>query len=186
MVEFYNLNNVTQLEEYEEGINELPLSYLKKLEDFFFLNSKYLETGKEPLFNTEHLHSTTIEKYLDIGFSPIIACNPSNRSNLFCYILLEKKEKGFQRILKFDLLSSFASNGGGQLNIFALIHAILNKSIDAYQVRILQANQHIWNEIENNSYYDKEAFIGQSDWECRDIFTEWYHSAIKTENEITQ
>lgn len=180
MSEFYNLQSVRELEEYENGIVELPFSLIKKLEEFFNINSEYLELSKKPIFNTFYLSSENILKLLDDGFSPIIACSPINRRDLFAYIVMYKKENNFTRIIISDTEGSFMSNGGGRMNIESLIHAMIKRNIDKYSVRIITIKENELKLINNGIFYQKDLFrcFGCADHTCQDIFNQWY-SEIK-------
>lgn len=181
MTEFYCFDTVSELEAYEKGTNELPLEKLSKLESFFFIRPKYIENGELPIFSTYYLSRENVSKYLDDDFTPVIACCPLERDNLFCNIVFYKVENCFYRIVTADRDGSFVSSGGGKSNILHLIYEMLDRNISLHDVCILKAKEDDWKKLMNGSYYDTNVFsrMSSADTECMDIFDEWYDEAKK-------
>lgn len=179
--EFYEFETVSELEQYEKGEKELPLEKLRMLEKFFFIEPKYLELGEVPIFSTFYLSRDNVSKYLDDGFTPIIACCPYARENLFCMILFYKEQEGICRIIVSDRDGSFSSSGGGKTNIQNLIYEMIDRKMDMYEVSILTTSEIEWKQLEEGSYYDKRLFSrpGSVDNECMDVFDKWYTEAKK-------
>ncbi len=181
MAEFYKLNKVTSLEEFENGKKELPLRYLEKIEKYFFIERGYLETGQNRIFRSFYLSQDSISKLMDDGLFPIIACCPFDRKDLFCYILLHSAETKFTRIIRSDRRGSFASSGGGRLNIQDLIYELLDREIPTYKVRVLETSRQEWEQLSNGTYYEKDIFcFGYADTQCNDIFNSWYEELMES------
>ncbi len=181
MTEFYEFDKVSELESYENGKNELPLESLKKLEEFFFLNPKYLELGEGDVFRSFYLEREIVSEYFDRGYQPlIVCCSNENRYYLLCYIIFYKEESGFTRLVISDRAGSFESNGGGKMNIEYLINEMLDRNIRPHDVSVLRATLCEWEAIENGTYYNKLVFnsCGKFDHECFEIFDSWYEELL--------
>jgi hypothetical protein len=185
MAEFYEFNSVSELENYESGFSELPLNSLKKFESFFFINPKFIELGQQPIFDSIHLRQENVSRMLENGFSPLIACCPYDRRHLYSYILFQREERGFIQIRKADLLCSFASKGGGRLNIQHLINVMIDRKMNPYDLSIFEATNEEWLTLGNGNFYDKYPFnrIGSIDQECTYVFNSWYEESKASHNE---
>lgn len=178
MSEFYNLQSVTQLENYENGIDELPLELIEKLAVFFNLEKKNfedknLESPKVKIFKNTHLKEEDILKLLDNDFIPLIVCSPINREELFAYIIMHKKENNFTRIIISYTFGSFVSNDTGKHNITLLIDAMIKKNMSKSYVKIDKINKTELQLIKDGRFY-KKNLSGSIDPDCTDIFDEWY------------
>ena len=180
MAEFYSLSSVTKLEDYEMGRKEIPVTLVKKLEEFFFITHNFLDSDKKYIFKNFHLDQDSVSSLLDEGFRPIVACCPYDRGDLYCYIVMHKEENGLSRIVASNLLSSFASSGGGMLNIYELIHAMVEREIPSFRARILKVTENDWKNLENDTYYQNHPFqfTSYNDQECNQIFQEWFKKAL--------
>jgi hypothetical protein len=185
MADFYEFNTVSELENYESGFDELPLNSLKKLEGFFYINPKFIEIGQLPIFDDIHLCQENVSEILEEGFSPLIVCCPYDRGDLFCYILYQREDRGLRRIRKADLLCSFASNGGGRMNIQYLINVMIDRKMNPYDLSIFKATKEEWLALEDGNFYDKHPFyrIGGIDQECSNIFNSWYEESRTSHDE---
>ncbi|WP_086930652.1 hypothetical protein [Agarilytica rhodophyticola] len=182
MAIFYGLDEVTQLESYELGNIELPMSLIEKVEDFFFLKPDFIDSDISSIFRSFHLCERELAKLFDKGFSATIACCPYNRDDLLCYIVMHKVENKFTRIISSDLIGSFMSSGGGRMNIQYLINEILDRGISNYHVPILTATEDDWEKLEQKCYYDVNLChrVGAADRACMDIFSLWYEETVKS------
>ncbi len=188
MAEFYEFSVVSDLEKYEKGESELPLQSIKMVEKFFFLNPKFLELGKHPVFTGFHLSQDVISEYFNDGYTVLIACSPNERYDLLCYVVFYKEERELTRVIISNSPGSFASNGGGRLNIQYLINEMLSRNISPYDVSVLKVTEYEWKAIESKDYYDKRVFtrFGNADVECRTIFSSWYEESVVSRKKWTE
>lgn len=182
MAEFLGIDVISQLELYESGEDEYPLHFVKKIEEFFRISQRYLETGEGAIFSCFVLAQESVSSFVTAGYTPILACCPSQRNDLFCYQVFEKVTDGYTQIAFADRYGSFASSGGGKMNIGYLIHALLDAGKTPTAVRVLKATEGEWEAISNGSYYSKYPFhrFGCADWKCMDIFDSWFDEYKKS------
>ncbi len=182
MAEFLGIDVISQLERYESGEDEYPLHFIKKIEEFFRISQRYVETGEGAIFSYFILSQESVSSFVTAGYTPILACCPSQRNDLFCYQVFEKVTDGYTQIAFADRYGSFASSGGGKMNIGYLITALLHAGKTPTAVRILKATEGEWDAISNCSYYSKDPFhrFGCADAECMDIFDSWFEEYKKS------
>jgi hypothetical protein len=182
MAEFLGIDVISQLERHESGEVEYPLNFVKKIEEFFRIDKRYVETGEGAIFSHFILSQESVSSFVTAGYTPILACCPSDRHDLFCYQVFEKVTDGYTQIAFADRYGSFASSGGGRMNITYLITALLDAGKTPTSVRIIKATEEEWNAISNGSYYSKDPFhrFGCADWECMDIFDSWFEEIEKS------
>lgn len=176
MAEFLGMEVISQLERYEDGADEYPLSLIKSAETFFRINRRFVESGVGPVFCHFHLSQESVNDFLAQGYRPIFACCPRERGDLLCYLVFEERKQGLTRIAMADRYGSFASNGGGQINIGYLINALLDVGGTPGSVRIVTVTEAEWAAIGDGSYYSREPFrrFGGADRDCIDIFKRWF------------
>lgn len=176
MAEFLDIEMISTLERYENGEEEYPLRFIKQIEDFFRIRPRYIEAGEGAIFQNFILSQDSVTSFVNAGYTPILACCPSQRDDLLCYQLFERQIKGYTQIAFADRYGSFVSNGGGKMNIGYLITALLDSQKSAASVRIVKATKEEWDAIANGSYYSKNTFprFGCADTECMDIFDTWF------------
>jgi hypothetical protein len=181
MAEFLNIQVVSTLERYEAGEEEYPLSLIKKIEEFFRINPRYVESGEGAIFLHFVLSQDSVSAFIRAGYTPILACCPSERGDLFCYQAFEKKTNGLTQLAYADRWGSFSSSGGGKSNIGYLINALLDENKSPSSVRIVQVTQEEWQATSNGAYYSKNPYFraGSADWECMDIFDSWFDEYSK-------
>lgn len=172
--ELLEIEKVSNLEKYELGIEEFPLPFLKKFETYFSVRSEYLDGRSESIFAGFHLCKAEVEDYLLRGYSPVVLCSPDERSELFCRIAFEKNEGAFPQVVIGDLLCSFASTGGGKMNIQILIHALLRRGDSHKAVRVLKVTGRAWELMRRGAYYTQDNFHRSADWECQEVFVKWF------------
>lgn len=182
MSELLSIETISTLEHYESGEEEYPLRLIKKIEEFFRINPKYIESGEGSIFLHYVLSQESVSSFLNAGYTPILACCPSEQGDLFCYQVFKKVTNGYTQIAFADRYGSFSSNGGGKINIGYLINALLDARCSASSVRILKVSQEEWNNIAEGSYYSKNPFLrlGSADWQCMDIFDSWFDEYAKS------
>ncbi len=186
MIDFYKLKTVTELEKFENGEIEIPPEYLKKLENFFFINKNYFDNENlinENIFTPYNLNQQVFEKFFKDGFSPIIACLPIEKNEMLIHIVLHKKENGFTRCIISDRWSSFASDGGGKMNIIELIITMKVFNIDKNKIRIINIKEADYKQMSNGTFYQRNLFnnyFGSANNKCVDIFNSWFEQYGKT------
>lgn len=183
MCEKLNIENVTQLEKYESGAEEIPIHVTRLIEKEYGVDPKYLDGRTSAVFTTFPIDKDVMINYLKDGFSPVIVTAPrsiDNNKDLFCYITFERYETDFVRISVGRLLCSFASSGGGRLNLQTLIDAMLDLNIPFNKAQVLMANCFSWEAIQNGIYASETSRRGGrfADFDCGDIWEEWYKQTI--------
>lgn len=181
MANFYGFDTVSELVEYELGNIEFPQSLLNRVCDFFFVKHEMFDLDcqvKYP-FKSFGLYSPEIDEYLEQGFSPVIVCSPSDReTDLYCYVLLCKKENDFYRVITSNNKGRFKSGHTGKSNIEQLIHAMIKRSMDDTNVRIVGVTEEQWLKIESREFA-QNIENHDLDWDCQDIFDRWYRKYYK-------
>jgi hypothetical protein len=176
MANFYGFDTVSELVEYESGNFEFPQSLLNKVCDFFFIKQEMFDLDcqiKYP-FKSFRLYSSEINEYIEQGFSLVIACSPNDReTDLYCYVLLCKKENDFYRVITSNNKGRFKSGHTGKNNIEQLIHAMIKRGMDETNVRIVSVTEELWLKIESREFaqYIEKYDL---DWDCQDIFDKWF------------
>lgn len=178
MADFYGFETVTELLALESGENEIPKSMLKILCDFFFIKEEIFDLENEVNypFKSFGLHSSEIEKYIGNGFKPVIVSSPNDRdTDLYCYILLTKKENGFYRVVRSDRLGRFKSGHGGKNNIEQLIHVMIKYGKHVSEVTTVEVDTIQWQKLKF-SEFNQNIENRDLDWDCQDIFDRWFSS----------
>lgn len=181
MAEFLDIYVISTLERYEAGEEEYPLSLIKKIEEFFRINPRYVESGEGTIFLHFELSQESVSTFTRSGYTPILACCPSERDDLLCYQAFEKTTNGLTQLAYADLYGSFSSSGGGKSNIEYLINALLDENKSPSSVRIVRITSKEWQATSDGSYYSKNPYFraGSADWECMDIFDAWFNECYK-------
>jgi hypothetical protein len=177
MAKFYGFTKVSELVAYERGEDEFPVASIAKLRDFFFVSRDYLDEGSEYVFdsfdNVCSKHDCI--KFLQNGFSPYILTCPADRDQLHAYVVFQKEEQGFDRIIVSDADGYFASRGGGKGNLTHLIEAMRDLKLPvAHHVPILKVAAKTWEALDNKTFYmpGMSGFRGPDDT-ARRVFDEW-------------
>jgi len=176
MANFYGFDTVSELVEYEAGNLEFPQSLLNNMCDFFFIKREIFDLDcqvKYP-FKSFGLYSPEVEEYLKQGFYPVIACSPNDRlTDLYCYVLLCKKEKDYYQVITSNNKGRFKSGHTGKSNIEQLIHAMIKVEMNDTSIRILSVNEELWDNIESREFSQNIENL-ELDWDCQDIFDKWF------------
>lgn len=180
MATFLGLEQVGRLERYENGEDEYPLISIKKIEAFFNVREEFTSENSEIIFEQFCLSAKACVRYLQEGYSPLLVCSPFDRNNLFCYQIFHRQVNEFTQIACAGQVGSFASNGGGRMNIQYLIDALFTIEKEPSQVylRVMQANAADWAALSSCQYYSAYPLAhAWSDFECRRIFDDWYEES---------
>lgn len=177
MATFYGFEKVSSLELCEKGDDELPLSAVERLCEFFFIERLFLEEGKTPIFQSFDITTgkEDCQKFLRLGFIPYVLCNPEERYDLFCYIVFFKKDE-YNRVIVSDTVGNFLSSGGGRTNIMNLIEAMLSGGMTSWDAHVLEVDKQVWQKLKDKSFYGKYRIYGSVDIECQDIFERWFNN----------
>ncbi len=88
-------------------------------------------------FKTFSLRDEEIERFLENGFRPIIACCPNDREfDLLCAKVMRKPDNRFYRVLSLSPPARFKSGLGGKNNVEQIIHAMIKKGKFESEARI--------------------------------------------------
>jgi hypothetical protein len=162
----YNINKVSDIENYENGNIELPITYRKKLERFFYLDPDFLDTESSSIFQSFDLYDrSVISSFFNMGYTPIILTS----SNMSCYIVFYIEQDGLMRVCTSDLAGSFhRKSGGGAINLQNFIEVLVNLEIDYTKIKIVKVNNFIWESLIHNTFYDNNfQCLGKADNNCR-------------------
>lgn len=177
--EFLEIEKVSQLERYELGLEEFPLPLLKKMEKYFSISAEFFDGVGTCVFTGFELCNQEVERYLSEGYKPFIYCSPHERGELFCRIVFEKQDGQFKKIVVAGLLCSFASKGGGRLNIQILINVIIARAGSYKDVRVLKVSSYAWECIRQGVFYNQDSLHRSADWEAQEVFVEWFNESEK-------
>lgn len=103
MAEFLNIQVISTLERYEAGEEEYPLVFINKVEEFFRINPRYVESGEGAIFLRFPLSQESVSTFVRAGYTPILACCPSEQGDLFCYQAFEIKTNGLTQLAYANL-----------------------------------------------------------------------------------
>ena len=79
------------------------------------------------------------------------------------------------RVVIANLTSSFMSSRSRYQNIAQIIKAMLVRGITNYDASILKVNEHTLQSLEQCTFYTNSMLFSlDRDYECRDIFEEWF------------
>ncbi|EGQ8445052.1 hypothetical protein ACPF4D_003499 [Vibrio cholerae] len=176
MSEIYTLEEVSQLEEYESGVKELPKKLINVAKEYFNLKTDYFDPEIEQNFPFQTVRSSEYRKYLSEGYKPYIMCSPNERDwHLFAYMYLYREKNGLHQMVKASEKARFKSGHSGKMNVERLIHSMKNMGYDKDYAIVAHVSEEDWDLMENNRFYKKVR--GYSiDYECMDIFDEWFKS----------
>ena len=180
MADFYGYKKVKELETYEDGRDEFPLESIAKLEQTFFINSKYLEEGESVMFRNFELKfyggkNDEATKLLEEGFRPYLLCCSENRHDLLTRVVLHKWDPKYSRTVVASGLSSFASPGGGFWNIYLIIKKMIERRMKYNDAIIVKVDNSTWEALNEGRFYSKSMCFGLGrDEECYDIFEKGY------------
>jgi hypothetical protein len=181
MANFYGFEEVEKLEKCEAGLEEFPTKAMKKLEDFFFVDPKYLQEGKNPIFQTFRIGHKRDDclRLLKQGFHPYFLCSPSFNHDSLAYLVFWKEEGGYWQMIRSNSL--FSSGGGGYDNIHNLIDAMLDLDMDPRESDFfcLNVSKKEWDNLNKRCWYNKEmrGYYGAANWEAEEIFESWFEAA---------
>lgn len=177
----YDFKKVSFLEKCETGKKELPNTAIEKLEQFFFINSRYLLEGKEPIFQPFDIVSNRKDcrNLLEQGFSPYFLCSPDFEQDGCAFLVFWKEDNNYGRARQSKQPGSFYSSGGGRNNIHNMIYAMLDLGFKPSDVLLLNVRHEEWDRLGRGCWYSKNnpGYAGPANHKAQDIFEDWYSSA---------
>lgn len=180
--DFYEFEKVSFLEDCEAGIDELPTDSVQRFIDTFFIEPKYLQEGKYPIFKKFDIiySQDNCKEYLSKGFTSKFLCDPDFQETGFVYLAFYKKEKEIWRTISSNTVGSFHSNGGGARNIYNFIYAMLELHYDPY-ISFVDVAPKEWESLKDSSWYNKGmlGYSGKANHHASDMFDDWVESAKK-------
>lgn len=121
---FHKLKSVSELEQWENGEREIPLTKLKVLEKHFSVDHRYIEGRSDEVFAWSDCRGIEdYRKLLRKGYSPYLLQGPENNWD-HCWICFCEEEKPFPRFTLNTTAGSFSSSGGGKRNILNFMIAV--------------------------------------------------------------
>jgi hypothetical protein len=147
MSDFYGFVKTSDLEDYEAGLDEFPAASIKKLEDFFFIRSEYLQEGGDSIFKKFDIVSSTrdCKDFLEQDFTPSFLCDPNFKNTGYAYLVFFKKENEYWRVISSNAVGGFFSSGGGRNNAYNFIEPFLERSIDLRLIRYSELDPWLYN-----------------------------------------
>lgn len=183
MSDFYGFEKVSFLEDCESGVDEFPSDSIRKLIDTFFIEPKYIQEGRYSIFKKFDIISSKndCKKFLADGFSPQFLCDPDFQKTGFVHLVFYKKDQELWRTISSNTTGSFQSNGGGAMNIYHFIYAILDVDYSSY-ISFVNVSAEEWNKLDNASWYNKGmlGYSGKANHQAIDMFNEWVEIARKS------
>jgi hypothetical protein len=181
MANFYGFKKAEQLEDCEAGLDEFPTEAMKKLEEIFFINPKYLQKGENLIFQSFISYPRDdCRRFLEQGFYPYFLCAPSFQKDGLAYLVFWKEDKGYRRMIRSCTEDSFYS-GGSANSICSLIYSMLDLNVDLYRSNIsyLNVSEEEWEKLSNLSWYNKGILgcRGNANNEARKIYEGWFEAA---------
>jgi hypothetical protein len=199
MSDFYGFTKVSDLEDYEAGLDEFPYESLKKLEDFFFVRPEYLQEGGNSIFKNFKIISNTEDcrYFLEQDFHPCFLCDPNFSEIGHAYLVFRKKEGKFWRKISSETVGGFFSSGGGRNNIYNFIVPFLDKVIGnrmiqhldisfliyGLDISFLNVQEEEWKSLNRGYWYLQGSCLGAANHEAKDIFKEWCHSYLTNQKQ---
>jgi hypothetical protein len=199
MSDFYGFIKVSDLEDYEAGLDEFPYESLKKLEDFFFVRPEYLQEGGDSIFRKFKIISDTEDcrYFLEQDFHPCFLCDPDFSKTGSAYLVFCKKEGKFWRKISSEAKGGFFSSGGGRSNIYNFIVPFLDKFIDKRMIQYLNVSSMIyrldvsflniqeeeWKSLNWGYWYLQGSYAGAANHEAEDIFKVWCHRYLTNQKQ---
>ena len=186
MANFYGYDLASELERYERGEDEFPKESMEKLKETFFINERFLEDGDSRIFRNFGIYSDEVKKLLKEGFRPLFLCSICDRNWLYTYPVFHKQENNYSRIVVSNSTAYFQSTGGNYNNIAQIIIEMLRQGMRYSDASILQVSKQTWQELEQGTFYSNGSLSNFSigwDYECMDIFYEWFHD-IENKNQF--
>lgn len=160
MADFYGFEETEQLERCEAGLAEFPTEAMKRLEEFFFINPKYLQKGENFIFQPFiNYPRDDCRRFLEQGFEPYFLCDPSFQSfqkDGLAYLVFSKKDEGYWRMIHSNTVDSFYSKGAAN-SICSLINSMLdlNTGLRWSNLLCLNASEEEWEDLSKGHWYNK-------------------------------
>ena len=174
MATFYGYKKVKELETYEKGTDEFPLESIAKLEQTFFINSKYLEEGESFIFRPFRLCYDEVKKLLEEGFRPCFLCYNTQPCDLYTYPAFYKQEENYSRIVVANRIIGNLNFGSERNKIYIIIKAMIEQGMEYHEASYFQVNKSTWERLRNGTFYSKELWKLEIDTDFYDIFGEYY------------
>jgi hypothetical protein len=171
MSNFYGFEKVSYLEDCEAGLDEFPTESIKRLEETFFISPEYLQEGSPFIFKSFDIIGTKDTlRFLEEGFDPHFLCSPTFEEDGEAFIVFQKEDLGYWRMIKSNTICGFYSSGGGLNNILNLINAMLELDLARTWSNILFMNVRMdeWGKLCSLCWYQKGR-LGYSSDKTRNI-----------------
>lgn len=185
MADFYGYQEVATLEGYEVGNKEFPVSDINRFVETFFISRKYLENGDTPIFNNCSVcNRDQLSLLFNDGFQLLFLCHPKPREELYTYPIFYKEERNYTRLV-VATQSSFSSSGGGKSNIIDIIEEMIKHRVRPNAI-FSTARLAEWEAVNRGIFYCRDiiTIVAMSgDFECRDIFFEWFDEQLRIHKE---
>jgi hypothetical protein len=191
MSDFYGFVKTSDLEDYEAGLDEFPAVSIKKLEDSFFIRSKYLQEGGDFIFKKFEIISGTkdCKYFLEQDFTPYFLCDPDFKNTGGAYLVFSKKENEYWQMISSKAEGGFFSSGGGRNNVYNFIKPFLERSIDLRLIQYIEPNPWLydpkihfldvkneeWHNLDWSCWYSKgmSCYPGAANHDAEHIFHKW-------------
>lgn len=174
MCDFYGFSTSKTLSDYEDGVQPFPLYFLKRFQEFFFVRQSFLESGEGRVFENFRLHDKFVGDYIKkYGFKPWFLLKPDHSDDLECYVVLHKKEIGYDRIITSMQREIFGYHKSADY-FRGIIDDLIG--IGHYQSEewVHKVDMRTWAALENGTFYRKRFHFANPDWRCQELYEEWF------------
>jgi hypothetical protein len=174
MASFYDFEETEKLEKCEAGLEEFPTKAMKKLEDFFFVDPKYLQEGGNVIFHS--FFNDKCKRFVNDGFRPYFLCGPNFEADGLAFLIFCKEDEGgYWRMIGSTDHAGFRSSGGGGAHIiYNLIDSMLDPDMSFFRPKTLclDVSAEEWEKLRNGRWYNKgmRRCCGTANNEATDIY----------------
>jgi len=174
MCNFYGLGTTKALFDYESGAEPFPLPYLKRFCEFFFVKESFLETGEGRVFESFRMNGEFVADYIKkYGFKPSFLSGPVPSADLECFVVLHKRELGYDRIITSEREEKFGYHKSADY-----FRGIINALIETGQTRAKEwvhgVDERTWASLKEGTFYKRGFNFANTDWTCQNLYEGWF------------
>jgi hypothetical protein len=178
MADFFGIKQVSILESYELGDEEMPREMVDKLNTDLHVSRRYLDEGYEFIFDRFDLCGEGVGRFLDADYELMILSRAEPDSWMHIYFALKRSDPNVPSFITTYVASSFHSTGGGWMNINCVIKEMQRRNLDPY-IPCYPLDNEEWDRLINSNFYSRQlATDGRLvDHEVCDQFIQRYEEA---------
>lgn len=174
MCKFYGLETTKALSEYESGAEPFPLAYLKRFCEFFFVRESFLETGEGRVFDSFRMSGEFTRDYIKrYGFKPWFLISPDASEDLECFVVLHKRELGYDRIITSEHEVTFGYHKSADY-FRGIIDALIGTGQTYAREWAHVVDRKTWASLGEGIFYKREFNFANVDWRCQQLYEGWF------------